>query len=80
MQAGTPRRFICFRDSVATVIDTILRNGYSQIQEFEADQEALILLALSGYNPGALVDRVSAYSSISSRGGAELAELLFDFS
>jgi predicted Zn-dependent protease len=43
------------RDSVSVVIDTLMRNGYSQIQEFEADEEALVLLALSGYNPRALV-------------------------
>ena len=50
------QRLMGFRDSVTALIDTLMRNGYSQIQEFEADMEALILLALSGYNPMALVE------------------------
>jgi len=50
------RRFMSLRDSVIIVIDTLMKKGYSQIHEFEADQEALILLALSGYNPRALVE------------------------
>lgn len=48
------QRLMNFRDSVTALIDTMFKNGYSQTQEFEADQEALILLALSGYNPRAL--------------------------
>ena len=53
--APAAQRLINLRDSVSVVVDTLMRNGYSQIQEFEADQEALILLALSGYNPRALI-------------------------
>jgi predicted Zn-dependent protease len=43
-----------FRASVASLTDTILRSGYSYSQEFEADQEALSLLAATGYDPEAL--------------------------
>ena len=49
------QRLMSLRDSVSVVIDTLMRNGYSQFQEFEADEEALVLLALSGYYPRALV-------------------------
>ena len=49
-------RTLNFRNSISSVIDLLVRNGYSQFQEFEADQEAAALLAASGYNPQALVD------------------------
>ena len=50
------QQLMSLRDSVSVVMDTLLKNGYSQSQEFEADREALILLSLSGYNPRALVE------------------------
>ena len=49
------RRLMELRESVTMMVDTLFRNGYSQHQEFAADQEALILLALAGYNPRALI-------------------------
>ena len=48
------RRLMNLRESAVTLIDTMLINGYSQAQEFEADQEALSLLEATGYNPEAL--------------------------
>ena len=48
------QRLMDFRASVATLTDTMLRSGYSYSHEFEADQEALSLLAATGYDPGAL--------------------------
>jgi predicted Zn-dependent protease len=50
------QRLLSFRNSVSIVIDTMLKNGYSQVHEFEADQEALALLARAGYDPGALLE------------------------
>jgi len=44
------------RNSVVPLIDTMVQNGYSREQEFEADKEAAALLAASGYDPAALVD------------------------
>lgn len=61
-----------FRDSVTVVIDTLMINGYSQIQEFEADQEALILLALSGYNPRALVQVLEILQRTQDSGNVEI--------
>ena len=49
------RRTLEFRSSVSTMFDTMVKNGYSQAQEFEADREALKLLAASGYDPEALL-------------------------
>jgi predicted Zn-dependent protease len=48
------RRLMDFRESAATLTDTLLKNGYSYSQEFEADQEALSLLSTAGYDPQAL--------------------------
>ena len=53
------RRLMEFRESVTTLTDTLLRTGYSFSQEFEADQEALSLLAATGYDPGALQEVLS---------------------
>jgi predicted Zn-dependent protease len=53
---GADRRLRNFRDSIATAMDTMLKNGYSRAQEFNADWEAMSLLASSGYDPMALVD------------------------
>jgi predicted Zn-dependent protease len=47
-------RLTVFRDSVTAMTNAILKNGYSQEQELEADREAIILLAATGYNPQAL--------------------------
>jgi len=52
--SAAAQRLLVFRDSVRAVMDTFLKNGYSQEQELEADREAIILLAASGYNPLAL--------------------------
>jgi predicted Zn-dependent protease len=50
------QRIMTFRSSVSSIIDTMLRNGYSQPQEYAADREAAAILAASGYDPRALVD------------------------
>jgi predicted Zn-dependent protease len=46
------------------MMDALLKNGYSQEQELEADQEAIILLAASGYNPMAIMDVLKLMQSI----------------
>lgn len=45
-----------FSDSINEIITTMVVNGYSQTQEFEADSNALVLLSLAGYEPSALLD------------------------
>ena len=44
-----------FRDYITNSIDTLIKSGYSQIQEYEADKEAVILLLNAGYDPTALL-------------------------
>ncbi|MDR3019987.1 MAG: M48 family metalloprotease [Treponema sp.] len=45
-----------FRNSISGTIDILMTNGYSQAQEYEADIEAIMLLARAGYDPGALME------------------------
>ena len=49
-------RLMGFRDSVSGIVETLIRVGYSQEQEFAADRKAVEILAASGYDPRALRD------------------------
>jgi predicted Zn-dependent protease len=54
-------------ESVGEIVNTMVNNGYSQQQEFEADNYALSLLASAKYSPSGLVDMLKELSSIQSR-------------
>jgi predicted Zn-dependent protease len=45
-----------FSDSINEIITTLVINGYSQKQEFEADLTALEIMANAGYTPSSLID------------------------
>jgi len=45
-----------FGDSINEVVTTMVTNGYSRTQEFEADSMAMSLMDLAGYEPSSLVD------------------------
>jgi predicted Zn-dependent protease len=49
-------RLESFAASVTALVDELIRNGYSQTQEFQADRYALSLLAAAGYDPAAMPD------------------------
>jgi predicted Zn-dependent protease len=44
-----------FNESVEEIVTTLVNNGYSQTQEFDADNSALSLMAAAGYEPSALI-------------------------
>jgi predicted Zn-dependent protease len=44
-----------FSESVEEIVTTLVNNGYSQTQEFDADNKALALMAAAGYEPSALI-------------------------
>ena len=50
------QRALAMRNSVSGIVDSMLKNGYSRPQEFEADKAAASLLAATGYDPNAIVD------------------------
>ena len=45
-----------FNETVGDIVTTLVNNGYSQTQEFDADSTALALLASAGYNPPGLIE------------------------
>jgi predicted Zn-dependent protease len=45
-----------FNESVGEIVQTMVTNGYSQAQEFEADNIAMALMVSAGYNPSGLID------------------------
>ena len=45
-----------FGISVDEIVTTMMKNGYSQKQEFEADSTGMAFLSLAGYEPSALLD------------------------
>jgi len=57
-----------FNESVGEIVQTIVNNGYSQNQEFEADNTAMALMASAGYNPSGLVDMLRALSRVQTAG------------
>jgi predicted Zn-dependent protease len=59
-------QLLYFRESVAKSIDTLMKNGYAQSQEFNADMEAVVLLAYAGYDPSALVDMLRVLQRVQS--------------
>jgi predicted Zn-dependent protease len=53
-----------FNESVGEIVSTLVNNGYSQNQEYEADNTALSLLAATGYSPSGLLDMLKELSKI----------------
>jgi predicted Zn-dependent protease len=56
-----------FYESVEEIAAVLKTNGYSHEQEFEADNLALNLMALAGYNPKAYLDMLRDLSAAQSR-------------
>ncbi|MDR0786098.1 MAG: M48 family metalloprotease [Treponema sp.] len=54
--AGVPELTRIFDSSIREMVTTMITNGYSQDQEFQADTVALSLLADAGYSPSAILD------------------------
>lgn len=45
-----------FDESVSDIVSTMVNTGYSQSQEYDADETALEIMEAAGYNPHALLD------------------------
>jgi len=57
-----------FNESVGEIVHTMVNSGYSQTQEFEADNTAMALMAAAGYNPSGLIEMLRALSSVQTSG------------
>jgi predicted Zn-dependent protease len=68
-QASPQERKLFFKESVTEMVNTLVKNGYSQTQEFEADSYALPLLAGAGYDPSSLIDMLKILGKIRGSGG-----------
>lgn len=55
---------------VSDQISTMMNNGYSQAQEFQADKRALSILAAAGYNPSAMLGMLSQLEKIQGSSGS----------
>jgi predicted Zn-dependent protease len=53
-----------FNESVGEIVQTLVSNGYSREQEFEADNIAMDLLVSAGYNPSALIEMLRALNTV----------------
>jgi len=53
-----------FNETVGEIVTTLVNNGYSQTQEFEADNTAMGLLASAGYSPSGLLDMLRELSAV----------------
>ena len=58
-QNEATKRLLSFRSSVSDFCDIMIKSGYSQPQEFAADNSAIALLAASGYDPKGLLEILS---------------------
>lgn len=51
------------------IVSTLVTSGFSREQEFQADSQALALMADSGYDPNAMLDMLSLISGNTNTGG-----------
>jgi predicted Zn-dependent protease len=56
-----------FNESVGEIVQTMVSNGYSQNQEYDADNKALSLMASAGYNPQGIIDMLKELKNIQSK-------------
>jgi predicted Zn-dependent protease len=68
-EASPENRKLLFGNSVIELTNTLVKNGYSRDQEYEADHYALALLALTGYQPAALIDMLRILERRARQGG-----------
>jgi predicted Zn-dependent protease len=63
-----------FNESVGDIVQTMVNNGYSQTQEFGADNVAMGLLASAGYNPSGLIDMLNELRAVQSNNSGGMSK------
>ncbi|MDR2952469.1 MAG: M48 family metalloprotease [Treponema sp.] len=62
--SSAAQRTQALRQLLSPVLDTIVKNGFSQSQEYEADNKALELLDAAGYDPKGLLDMLQVLQQV----------------
>jgi predicted Zn-dependent protease len=57
-----------FNESVGEIVNTLINNGFSRRQEFDADIYAMALMANAGYNPQGLIDMLGELRDVQRAG------------
>jgi predicted Zn-dependent protease len=68
-EASLSERKTLFDNAVRNMVTTLIVNGYTREQEFQADSYAVKLLALAGYSPSSLVDVLTILQKTTGTGG-----------
>lgn len=63
-----------FADSIGDIVTTMINNGYSRTQEYEADKAAITILVRTGYNPSGLPDMLEEMQKRLKPGGTDFAK------
>jgi predicted Zn-dependent protease len=58
------QRMLAFRNRVSDFFDAMVKSGYSQPQEFEADDTAVTLLSEAGYDPRGLLEALGVLQNV----------------
>jgi len=53
-----------FNESVGEIVTTLINNGYSRDQEYQADNTAMSLMAAAKYNPSGLIDMLKQLGGV----------------
>jgi predicted Zn-dependent protease len=67
--ASVSERKTLFDNAVRDMVTTLIINGYSREQEFQADIYAIKLLTLAGYSPASLLDVLGVLQRTTAPGG-----------
>jgi predicted Zn-dependent protease len=67
--SSSASRAVNFSGSITRTVDVLMKSGYSQAQEFEADMEAVVLLSRTGYDPAALLEMLAVLQQNQQRNG-----------
>ena len=63
-----------FKDSIGDITGTLITSGYSRVNEYDADRQAVKILSRLGYDPGGLIDLLEEMDKKLVPGGQDFAK------
>ncbi len=63
-----------FKDSIGDITGTLITSGYSRVNEYDADRQAVKILSRLGYDPGGLIDLLEEMDKQLVPGGQDFAK------